>query len=74
MTFNVFVSYSEKDHIAAALVGTLRRANPSVRIFIAHQFRSPGLSIRQMDRIFKRPFLWPELYRSPGRVVNSFSA
>src|SRR5262245_6472392 len=24
-----------------------------------------------MDRIFKRPFLWPELYRSPGRVVNS---
>ena len=21
-----------------------------------------------MDRIFKRPFLWPELYRSPGRV------
>jgi len=27
-----------------------------------------------MDRIFKRPFLWPELYRSPGRVVNSCSA
>src|SRR5215510_32341 len=27
-----------------------------------------------MDRIFKRPFRWPELYRSPGRVVNSFSA
>jgi len=24
-----------------------------------------------MDRIFKRPFLWPELYRSPCRVVNS---
>jgi len=47
MTFNVFVSYSERDHIAAALVGTLRRANPNVRIFIAHQFRSPGLSIRQ---------------------------
>jgi hypothetical protein len=23
---------------------------------------------------FERPFLWPELYRSPGRVVNSFSA
>jgi hypothetical protein len=23
-----------------------------------------------MDRIFKRPFLWPELYRSPGRDVN----
>src|SRR5262249_36768740 len=22
----------------------------------------------RMDRIFKRPFLWPELYRSPGRV------
>ena len=27
----------------------------------------------QMDKNFKRPFLWPELYRSPGRVVNSFS-
>jgi|RhiMetdeSRZDD1v2_1073273.scaffolds.fasta_scaffold150243_4 hypothetical protein len=24
-----------------------------------------------MDKIFKRPFLWPELYRGPGRVVNS---
>jgi hypothetical protein len=23
-------------------------------------------------RTFKRPFLWPELYRSPGRVVNFF--
>src|SRR5215813_896223 len=23
-----------------------------------------------MDRNFKRPFMWPELYRSPGRVVN----
>src|SRR5919106_2705884 len=23
-----------------------------------------------MDRIFKRPFLWPELYRRIGRVVN----
>src|SRR5262245_36951678 len=29
---------------------------------------------RDMDRIFKRPFLWPELYRSPRRGVNSFSA
>src|SRR4029453_5084228 len=28
----------------------------------------------KMDGIFKRPFLWPELYRSPSRVVNSFSA
>jgi len=27
-----------------------------------------------MHRIFKRPFLWPELYRSPGTVVNSVSA
>jgi hypothetical protein len=25
-----------------------------------------------MDRIFKRPFLWPELYRTTGRDVNSF--
>src|SRR5262249_2354803 len=24
-----------------------------------------------MDRNFKRAFLWMELYRSPGRVVNS---
>src|SRR5262245_31276891 len=23
-----------------------------------------------LDRIFKRPFLWPELYRSTGRAVN----
>jgi hypothetical protein len=28
----------------------------------------------KMDRILKRPLLWPELYRSPGGVVNSFSA
>src|SRR5262249_21510476 len=30
----------------------------------------PDGSASAMDRIFKRPFLWPELYRSPGRVVN----
>ena len=46
MAINVFVSYSEKDHVAATLVGTLRR-NPQVRIFIAHEVRSPGMSIRQ---------------------------
>jgi hypothetical protein len=46
MAVNVFVSYSEKDHVAATLVGTLRR-NPRVRIFIAHEVRSPGMSIRQ---------------------------
>src|SRR5262245_53140608 len=31
----------------------------------------PSARIRpmiSMDRIFKRPFLWPELYRSPGKV------
>jgi hypothetical protein len=27
--------------------------------------------VRLTHRIFKRPFLWLELYRSPGRVVNS---
>src|SRR5215475_10111983 len=31
----------------------------------------PDGSASAMDRIFKRPFLWPELYRSLGRVVNS---
>ena len=30
-----------------------------------------GCGALSRDRIFKRPFLWPELYRSPGRVVNS---
>ena len=46
MAVNVFVSYSEKDHLAATLVGTLRSI-PQVRIFIAHEVRSPGMSIRQ---------------------------
>jgi hypothetical protein len=46
MAINVFVSYSEKDHLAATLVGTLRSV-PQVRTFIAHQVRSPGMSIRQ---------------------------
>jgi hypothetical protein len=46
MAINVFVSYSEKDHLAATLVGTLRSI-PQVRIFIAHEVRSPGMSIRQ---------------------------
>ena len=41
-------------------------------------FRSRGLlpglyysiwDTTETNRIFKRPFLWPELYRSPGRVV-----
>jgi hypothetical protein len=46
MAVHVFVSYSEKDRLAATLVSTLR-GNPNIRIFIAHQFRSPGMSIRQ---------------------------
>jgi hypothetical protein len=25
-----------------------------------------------MDRIFKRPFLWPELYRSPAELSIPF--
>src|SRR5262249_17533950 len=31
---------------------------------------SSGVIGSFMDRIFKRPFLWPELYRRIGRVVN----
>lgn len=46
MPINVFVSYSEQDQLAATLVGTLRR-NPAVRLFIAHQARTPGESIQQ---------------------------
>ena len=44
MALNVFVSYSQKDHLAATLIGTLR-ANRTVSIFIAHQFQTPGMSI-----------------------------
>ena len=29
---------------------------------------------KAVDRNFKRPFLWPELYRRTRRDVNSFSA
>jgi hypothetical protein len=46
MPINVFVSYSEKDQLAATLVSTLR-TNADVRLFIAHQARTPGQSIQQ---------------------------
>jgi TIR domain len=49
MAVNVFVSYSQKDRLAATLVGTLR-ANREVNIFIAHQFPAPGMSIRDKVR------------------------
>lgn len=49
MAVNVFVSYSQKDRMAATLVGTLR-ANRDVHVFIAHQFPSPGMSIRDKVR------------------------
>lgn len=49
MAVNVFVSYSQKDRLAATLVGTLR-ANRDVRVFIAHQMATPGMSIS--DKVF----------------------
>jgi hypothetical protein len=46
MAVNVFVSYSEKDHMAATLVSTLR-GNPQVHLFIADEVKTPGTSIHQ---------------------------
>jgi hypothetical protein len=46
----------------------------SHHFFREHAAGGAAATTIERDRIFKRPFLWPELYRSPGRVVNSCSA
>src|SRR5262249_25680211 len=47
------------------IVSLASRQSFRVGAFLASERIRPMIS---MDRIFKRPFLWPELYRSPGRV------
>src|SRR5262249_49516022 len=47
------------------IVSLASRQSFRVGAFLASARIRPMIS---MDRIFKRPFLWPELYRSPGRV------
>src|SRR5215475_7235563 len=68
-------------HTAWPMMSSLSRSgnqgSSSVNI-VTHCRQEHGIFVMSVPqpfrriRTFKRPFLWPELYRSPGRVVNSF--
>ena len=75
---NVFVSYSEEDHLAATLVSTLR-GNPQVRLFIADEVKTPGMSIRQKVDIALRQaqvflLLWSERSQESSWVSYEIEA